>query len=119
MVLANPRAGCGATRVDPTVTTKRIAHRLRSEDVANPVAAAVAVAARGSTRLRAAEFSELAGLSVRDVERAERGAVAFGALPEKIGLLAQAAGLDLLSLADLERRWRADTVGNEDSVASS
>ncbi len=119
MVLANPRERCGVIRVDPTVATERIAHRLRFEGAANPVAAAVAVAARGSTRLRAAEFSELAGLSVQEVERAERGVVAFGALPARIGQLAQAAGLDLLSLADLERRWRADTVGNEDSVASS
>ncbi len=97
------------SRIDPTVTIERMALRLRSSGAPHPVAGALAQAARGAVRLTVDGYAEWADRSRTEVERAERGEVAFGALTPEVGLAVAATGADLLVLADLERAWRGLT----------
>lgn len=94
------------TSIDPTLTIERLARRLRSGGADHPVAGAVALAARGATKLPLGDFARSVDLLPDVVVNAERGAVSLGDLPSEIGALAFAAGADLLSLTDLETAWR-------------
>ena len=96
------------TAIDPTVVIERMARRLRSQGVANPVAGAVSVAARGHVRMAQPEFAAAVGLPVELVRSAETGVVPFGELPASMGEHVGATGADLLALADLEAVWRND-----------
>jgi hypothetical protein len=93
--------------IDPTRTVERLAERLRAAGASHPVAGAVSLAARGHARLDVGAWADLVELPATDVAAAEAGSVPFGELPGPIGRRADAIGLDLLSLADLERTWRS------------
>ena len=95
----------GVTGLDPTDVVEHFARRLRRLGAPHPVAGAVALAARGTTRLAAPDFSALVRLPVEVVGRAERGEIAFGELAPPIGAAAASTGADLLALADLAREW--------------
>ena len=92
--------------IDPTLVIERMARRLRAEGAVHPVAAAVAVAARGHARMAVEVFAGAVELPVEAVRSAEVGSVPFGSLPGAIGVQAGATGADLLALADLEAEWR-------------
>ena len=94
------------TRIDPTLVLEHMARRLRTGGAAHPVAGAVALAARGHTRLDHIEFAADVGRSLELVSSNEGGGVAFGDLPSDIGMAVVAAGADLLALADLEKEWQ-------------
>jgi len=96
------------TAIDPTVVIERMARRLRAEGAEHPVAAALAVAARGHARLTAHEYAASVGLPVDLIDSAETGGIAFSDLPMVVGEQTGAIGADLLSLADLEASWRTD-----------
>ena len=83
------------TPIDPTVVVERMARRLRSDGADHPVAGAVALAARGATKLPLHAFARSVDLLPDVVVNAERGAVALGDLPSEIGALAFATGADL------------------------
>ncbi|MDG2908034.1 MAG: hypothetical protein P6D49_07005 [Acidimicrobiales bacterium] len=92
---------------DLTLLCLRLAEGFRPEGYQHPVAAAVAVAARGITGLGQTEFAERFGRSEVDVEAAETGAVAFVELPAEVGDILEASQrFDLLQLADLDRAFR-------------
>ncbi len=95
------------TAVDRTALTEHLARRLRADGALHPVAGAVAIAARGSRRLAIADFAANLDLPVEQVTAAEAGQTKFAAIPAPVGAIAASTGIDLLSLADLERRWRA------------
>ncbi len=94
------------TRIDPTLVIERMARRIRTSGAAHPVAAAVALAARGHMRLDQIEFAANVGRSVDHVRSNEAGTVAFGDLPSEVGSAAASTGADLLALADLEKEWQ-------------
>ena len=92
---------------DLTLLCLRLAEGFRLEGYEHPVAAAVAVAARGITGLGQTEFAERFGRSEVDVEATETGAVAFVELPAEVGDILEASQrFDLLQLADLDRAFR-------------
>lgn len=104
------------TSIDRTALTEHLARRLRAEGATHPVAGAVVIAARGSRQLSLPEFSVEVGVSVDLIKAAEAGRAEFAAIPAAVGAAAASTGIDLLSLADLERRWR---VADESAAANS
>ena len=98
------------SKIDPTLTIARMAERLRSSGAAHPVAGALAQAARGTTRLAIGDYAEGVDRPRNEVERAERGEVAFGELALEVGMAVATTGADLLVLADLEQSWRDPTM---------
>jgi hypothetical protein len=97
--------------VDLTFLCLRMAEGFRHRGAAHPVAAAVALAARGTTGLDRAAFAERFGRKEDGVEAVEAGAVAFEELPGEVGDLLEASGrFDLLQLADLDRAFRRTPV---------
>lgn len=77
------------TSPDPARLRERLARQLRLEGYAHPEAAAVALAARGSTGLAAGPFAREHGLDPDLVERAERGQVPLEQLPSCVVALAR------------------------------
>jgi hypothetical protein len=96
------------TAIDPTVVIERMAGRLRADGAQHPVAAALAIAARGHARLAPEEYAASVDLPIGLVDSAETGDVAFSDLPSTVGEQAGAMGIDLLALVDLEATWRTD-----------
>ena len=97
---------------DLTLLCLRLAEGFRLEGYEHPVAAAVAVAARGISGLGQTEFAERFGRSEVDVEATETGAVAFVELPAEVGNILEASQrFDLLQLADLDRAFRRTPAG--------
>jgi hypothetical protein len=84
---------------DVVAFVERLAERLQAGGAAHPVAAAVALAARGRTTLDRAGYAGLVGLSVATVEAMEEGRVAFGDLPDV--LVDWLEPTQLLQLAEL------------------
>ena len=76
---------------DLTLLCLRLAEGFRPDEYEHPVAAAVAVAARGITGLGQMKFAERFGRSEADVDAAETGAVAFIALSAEVGALLEAS----------------------------
>ena len=92
---------------DLTLLCLRLAEGFRPDEYEHPVAAAVAVAARGITGLGQMKFAERFGRSEADVDAAETGAVAFIDLSAEVGDLLEASQrFDLLQLAALDRAFR-------------
>ena len=92
---------------DLTGVCERLAMHLDRSGATHPVAAAVALAARGHHGLDLADFAAELGLPVEAVQRAEAGDIAWEELPDIIGHLLEAmANIDLLALADLETDYR-------------
>ncbi|MDY7102050.1 MAG: hypothetical protein S0880_12750 [Actinomycetota bacterium] len=79
------------TSPDPARLRERLARQLRQEGYPHPDAAAVALAARGSTGLGAAAFARAHGLDPDLVARAERGLVPLDELPVCVVALAPTA----------------------------
>ncbi|MDW3216980.1 MAG: hypothetical protein R8F63_00095 [Acidimicrobiales bacterium] len=92
-------------RRDATALVERMAVRARAAGVDHPVAAAVALASRVSSLVGPEAFAERLGIPLDRLVAAESGAVRFGDLPVAYDGPCAALGLDLLSLADLERQW--------------
>lgn len=96
-------ARSGSWDTDQTLLCERLAERLRHQGSAHPVAAAVALAVRGSLGLDRAAFAARIGLDVVELERIDDGAVPLDALPTPILLAAQHENhLDLDHLASLD-----------------
>jgi len=94
---------------DLTGLCERIAARLADAGVTHPVAAAVALSARGHLGLDADVFANRYGIDPSRLRRLEAGAVAWEDLPDCIGaVLDDIDGFDLLALADLDATLRRD-----------
>lgn len=92
---------------DLTRVCERLAHQLHRRGAPHPVAAAVALAARGHLGLDIAEFADAVDLPLDTARRAEAGDIAWEDLPDILGsLLDSMPGVDLLSLADLDASYR-------------
>lgn len=87
--------------VDVVAFVERLAERLRQDGAAHPVAAAVALAARGRRRSDPGAFAAAVGLDTALVRRAEAGEVPFGELPDELTEWLDPA--QLLQLAELAR----------------
>ena len=92
---------------DLTRVCERIADRLHRSGAIHPVAAAVALAARGHCGIGVDEFARTVGLSVDTVRSAEAGDIAWEELPDVLGSLVESIpSVDLLTLADLDASYR-------------
>lgn len=87
--------------VDVVAFVERLAERLRQDGVAHPVAAAVALAARGRLRSDPEAFAGAVGLDPALLVRVEAGEVPFGELPDE--LTHWLDPVQLLQLAELAR----------------
>lgn len=88
--------------VDVVAFVERLAERLREDGTPHPVAAAVALAARGRRRSAPEAFAGESGIEAGVVRRAEAGEVPFADLPD--GLTDWLGPGQLLQLAELARR---------------
>lgn len=95
-------------RRDATAVVERMALEGRRAGLVHPVAAAVALAVRVSALAGPEAFAERLGIPLSRLVEAESGTVRFGDLPIVYDRPCGELGLDLLCLADLERRWRTD-----------
>lgn len=97
-------AAAGEPRGDLTLLCLRLAEELHSDGAEHPVAAALAVAARGVSGLEPAAFARHLGWDEATVRATESGLVGFADLPPEVGdLLASTGRIDFLQVADLER----------------
>lgn len=86
--------------VDVVAFVERLAERLRQDGALHPVAAAVALAARGRGRVEQGAFADAVGVDRRLLERAEAGEIAFADLPDELtGWLDPVQLLQLAALA--------------------
>lgn len=86
----------GAWDTDHTLLCERLAERLHHRGSAHPVAAAVALAVRGTHGLDQAAFALRLGLDLDELARIDDGQVALADLPESILLAARhSLGIDL------------------------
>jgi hypothetical protein len=90
---------------DPNIFCERLAERLHAQGVAHPVAAAVALTARG---LGAKDVDQLAaeiGVPTSPLRDIEAGTVAFVDLPDELlHAFARIPSASLFLMADLESR---------------
>lgn len=92
---------------DLTRVCERIADRLHRSGATHPVAAAVALAARGHLGLDIDGFARAVGLGVDTVRSAEAGDIAWEDLPDVLGAVVESMpSVDLLALADLDAGYR-------------
>ena len=92
---------------DQTLLCERLAERLRHQGFAHPVAAAVALAVRGSHAEDRPTFARRLGVPVALVEALDEGEVALERLPEPLLLTARHnLHLDLDHLAAVEQEGR-------------
>jgi hypothetical protein len=90
---------------DLTALCVRLAERLRSKGAAHPVAAAVALAARGAQGVDVEEFAAAAGCAADLLRAVEAGNVAFVDLPDELACaFARIPSANLFLMADLESR---------------
>ena len=93
--------------LDTTIFCERLAQRLRSRGVAHPVAAAVALVARGHRGVDAEPFAAAIGLDACVLRSVEAGAVAFTDLPDELAIaFASIPSANLFLMADFERGSR-------------
>jgi len=91
--------------LDMTIYCERLAERLRSKGVPHPVAAAVALVARGHRGVDVEPFADAIGLAARELRQIEAGMVAFAELPDEIAFaFAAIPSASLFLMADFERR---------------
>ena len=83
---------------DLTLACERLAERLHATGVTHPVAAAVALTARGHLGLSQSAFAERIGMSAARVAELEAGHVPFADLPDEVSA---PLGPGLLRLAAL------------------
>jgi hypothetical protein len=82
---------------------ERLAERLRSNGAVHPVAAAVALVARGTRGIDVDEFAAELGVGASDLREIEAGTVAFVDLPDELAsAFARIPSASLLLTADLE-----------------
>ena len=90
--------------VDITIFCERLAERLRSKGVAHPVAAAVALVARGHRGVDVQPFADAIGVDALELRQIEAGTVAFANLPDEVAIaFACIPSASLFLMADLER----------------
>ena len=90
--------------LDMTLFCERLAERLRSQGVSHPVAAAVALAARGHRGVDVEPFAAAIGLDAHQLRQIEAGTVAFADLPDEVALaFARIPSASLFLMADLDR----------------
>ena len=90
--------------LDMTMVCERLAERLRSKGVTHPVAAAVALAARGHRGVDIEPFAADIGLDAHELRRIEAGDVAFADLPDELAFaFAAIPSASLFLVADLDR----------------
>ncbi|MEO5841605.1 MAG: hypothetical protein ABIQ73_01650 [Acidimicrobiales bacterium] len=93
--------------LDMTIYCERLAERLRSRGATHPVAAAVALVARGYRGVDTEPFAAAIGLDARSLRSVEAGAVAFADLPDAVAVaFAEVPSANLFIMADYERRPR-------------
>jgi len=91
--------------LDMTQVCERLAERLRSKGVAHPVAAAVALAARGHRAVDIERFAGAIGVDAHQLSQVEAGNVAFVDLPDELAwAFARIPSASLFLMADLETR---------------
>jgi hypothetical protein len=90
--------------VDQTWACERLAERLRTQGRTHPVAAAVALSARGHAVATPAAFANHLGIDPTEWDQLEAGEIAFAALPDGLRQRATAVPLDLDALAVLAQR---------------
>ncbi len=96
---------------DVTPLCERVARRKARAGAPHPVAAALSICARAHTRLTPTAFAARVGLTRAQVDQLESGRIPWRDIPDGIALAAaDAPGLDLLALADLDARL-ADSGG--------
>ena len=89
--------------VDVTLFCERLAERLRSKGVAHPVAAAVALAARGHRGADIEPFATAIGVDADELRAIEAGTVAFADLPDELAFaFVDFPSASLFLMADLE-----------------
>ena len=92
---------------DITATVQMVAARLLQRGAAHPVAAALAIAARGQDGTTVDEFAAAYGLHSSTVRSLEAGDVALEDLPDLIAdVLDRTGRVDLLAMADLDTHTR-------------
>jgi hypothetical protein len=89
---------------DQSWACERLAERLHTQGFVHPVAAAVALAARGHAVADVASFAIELGVDVGYWRRLEAGEVPYELLPAVLRRRASAIPLDLVALAAVERR---------------
>ena len=90
--------------VDMTIACERLAERLRSKGVAHPVAAAVALVARGHRGIDVEPFADAIGVDAHELRQIEAGTLAFADLPDEVAIaFASIPSASLFLMADLER----------------
>jgi hypothetical protein len=94
-----------AAGVDMTMLCERLAERLRSQGVTHPVAAAVALAARGHHGVDVEQFARDIGVDVHELCDVEAGTVEFVDLPDELAwAFARIPSASLFLMADLASR---------------
>ena len=90
--------------VDMTIACERLAERLRSKGVTHPVAAAVALVARGHRGIDIQPFADVIGVDALELRQVEAGTVAFADPPDAVSIaFARIPSASLFLMADLER----------------
>ena len=72
--------------LDMTIFCERLAERLRSKGVRHPVAAAVALVARGHRGVDVEPFAAAIGVDARQLRQIEAGSVAFADIPDEVAI---------------------------------
>ena len=95
----------GRSGPDATLFCERLAERLQSKGVTHPVAAAVALTARGSRGVDIDQFASTLGVDAHQLRQAEAGNVAFVDLPDDVAyVFARIPSASLFLVAYLEPR---------------
>ena len=103
---------------DATLFCERLAERLRSKGVTHPVAAAVALTARGARGVAPDEFAVVVGVDPTRLRSVEAGEVAFADVPDEVAIaFATLPSASLFAMADLEADL-AKTSRNDQIAAS-
>ena len=90
--------------LDMTTFCERLAERLRSKGVPHPVAAAVALVARGHRGVDVEPFADAISVKANELRQVEAGEVAFADLPDEVAIaFAIIPSASLFLMADLER----------------
>ena len=90
--------------LDMTILCERLAERLRSKGVPHPVAAAVALVARGHRGVDIEPFAAAIGIATDELRQIEAGTVAFADLPDEVAFaFADIPSASLFLMADFER----------------
>lgn len=95
-------------RTDVTSLTERIAIRMAGEGAEHAVAAAVAIAVRGMSRLEPREYADTLGIAPADLRALEAGTVPLADLPASLWRLIHEHDLEPVMLVDLDQQLRSD-----------